>query len=82
MVRVARMRHDIASQRPFHTSQDSPASQPSASPPTARLVRFPCGHVDTEAQLAGRLRERKNALWITCPRCNVIAVAVAIIEPQ
>jgi len=53
---------------------------PPVAQPGGGLVRFPCGHVDSEAQLTGRLRERSNALWIGCPRCNVIAVAVAIIE--
>jgi hypothetical protein len=79
MVRVARMRHDICSSRLVRASQDKPASPPSSTSP---LVRFPYGHVVSEAQLAARLRERRYALWIGCPRCNVIAVAVAIIEPQ
>jgi len=38
--------------------------------------------MDSEALLSGRLRERKHALWVRCPECNVIAVAVAIIEPR
>jgi hypothetical protein len=38
--------------------------------------------MDSEALLSGRLREREHALWVRCPECNVIAVAVAIIEPQ
>ena len=76
------MRHDIRSPRLVRKSQDNPASPPSSPPPSARLVRFPCGHVDSEAHLTGRLRERSNALWIGCPRCNVIVVAVAIIEPR
>jgi hypothetical protein len=50
------------------------------SPPGGRLVRFPCGHMDAEAHLARTLRERKSSLWVCCPRCNVIALAVAIIE--
>jgi len=45
-----------------------------------RLVRFPCGHTDAEAHLARTLHERKSSLWVCCPRCNVIALAVAIIE--
>ena len=48
--------------------------------PGGRLVRFPCGHTDAEARLAKTLRERKTSLWVGCPRCNVIALAVAIIE--
>ena len=55
-------------------------AQPPPSPSGARLVRFPCGHVDSEALFAARLRERKNALWVCCPCCNVIAVTVAIID--
>ena len=50
------------------------------SSPGGRLVRFPCGHTDAEARLAKTLRERKTSLWVCCPRCNVIALAVAIIE--
>ena len=50
------------------------------SSPSGRLVLFPCGHTDTEAHLAGTVRERKNALWVCCPWYNVIALAVAIIE--
>ena len=69
-------------------SQTRPSSQEplgSQRPPSlsgARLVRFPCGHTDSEARLAGRLRERQYALWVCCPECNVIAVVIAIIEPQ
>jgi hypothetical protein len=50
------------------------------APPDGRLVRFPCGHTDAEAHLARTLRESKSSLWVCCPRCNVIALAVAIIE--
>jgi len=38
--------------------------------------------MDSEAHLAGSLRERKNALWVCCPCCNVIAVTVAIIDTR
>ena len=82
MVRVSGMRHDIRSPRLVRESVDSSASQPSSPPTKARLMRFPCGHIDSELQLAGRLRERRNVLWIACPRCKVIALAIAIIEPQ
>jgi hypothetical protein len=47
------------------------------SPSGRRSVRFPCGHTGVEGELARRVRERVNALWVRCPRCNVIAVAVA-----
>jgi hypothetical protein len=57
-------------------------AQPPPSPSGARLVRFPCGHVDFEAHLAASLRERKNAVWVCCPGCNVIAVTVAIIQKR
>jgi hypothetical protein len=65
------MRHDIRSPQLFR--------KPLVA---GSRVRFPCGHMDSEALLFGRLRERKHALWVRCPECNVIAVAVAIIEPQ
>jgi len=38
--------------------------------------------MDSEALPTGRLRERKNALWVCCPCCNVIAVTVAIIDTR
>ena len=57
-------------------------AQPSAPASTPRLVRFPCGHTDSEEHLAGKTRERKDALWVSCPHCNVIAVTVAIIEAR
>ena len=63
------MRHNIRSPQLFR----KPLSN-------GRRVRFPCGHMDSEAFLSGRLRERKHALWVRCPECNVIAVVVAIIE--
>ena len=52
------------------------------SPPGGRLVRFPCGHTDGEARVAGAIRERKTSIWVCCPRCNVIALAIAEIEMQ
>ncbi|PYN48955.1 MAG: hypothetical protein DME00_10280 [Candidatus Rokuibacteriota bacterium] len=57
-------------------------AQPPASASAARLVRYPCGHTDSEEHLAGKTRELKNALWVGCPHCNVITVIVAIIETQ
>ena len=86
------MRRDIRPPRvfrkPLATESQTRPSPPeplgSQRPPSrsrARLVRFPCGHTDSGARLAGRLRERKSALWVCCPECNVIAVAIAIIEP-
>src|SRR5882724_153999 len=39
-------------------------AQPPPSPWGARAVRFPCGHMDSEALLAGNLRERKNGVWV------------------
>jgi len=38
--------------------------------------------MDSEALLAGNLRERKNAVWVCCPGCNVIAVTVAVIQKR
>ena len=75
------MRHDIRSPQLFRKPRVAgPPTGPQA--PNGRRVRFPCGHMDSEALLAGRLRERKHALWVRCPECNVIAVVVAIIEAQ
>src|SRR5713101_2086245 len=72
LVRIACMRRDI-------TRLPGPAVEAPA-PPCGRLVRFPCGHTDPEAHLARTLRGGKNAVWVCCPQCNVIALAVAIIE--
>jgi len=41
-----------------------------------RKVRFPCGHTSVEEDVARRVRERTDALWVRCPRCGVIAVVV------
>ena len=41
-----------------------------------RAVKFPCGHQAAEGDLAARVHERPGAVWVCCPRCNVIAVAV------
>lgn len=82
MVRVASMRNDIRPTDPFRKFSGGGEARPPAIRPDGGLVRFPCGHTDSEARLAGRLRERRNALWIGCPQCNLIAVAVAIIEPK
>ena len=46
------------------------------SPSGHRTLKLPCGHTGAEADLAGRVRERVNALWVRCPRCNVIALVV------
>jgi hypothetical protein len=46
------------------------------SPSGRRPVRFPCGHTDLEHRVVRRLRERGNALWVGCARCNVIAISV------
>ena len=72
LVRIAGMRRDI--------SQMRGRAVEALSSPGGRLVRFPCGHTDPEAHLAKTLRGGKNAVWVCCPRCNVIALAVAIIE--
>jgi len=75
------MRHDIRQPQRFRKPlvTGSPAGPQALN---GRRIRFPCGHLASEALLSGRLRERKHALWVRCPECNVIAVAVAIIEPQ
>ena len=75
------MRHDIRSPQLFRKPLVA-GSLAGPEAPNGRWVRFPCGHMDSEALLSGRLRDRKHALWVRCQECNVIAVAVAIIEPQ
>jgi hypothetical protein len=45
---------------------------------TAAVMRFPCGHAEPEASATGRIRAAAGrAVWVTCRRCNVIAVACA-----
>jgi hypothetical protein len=75
------MRHDIRSPQLFRKPLVArfPASRPA---PYGRRACFPCGHKESEALLSGRLRERKRAVWVRCPECNIIALAVAIIEPR
>ena len=46
------------------------------SPSGRRRMKFPCGHKGAEGDLARRLRERANAVWVRCPCCNVIALVV------
>jgi len=41
-----------------------------------RSLKFPCGHQGAEGDLASRVHERANALWVRCLSCNVIAVVV------
>jgi hypothetical protein len=43
-------------------------------------VRFPCGHMESEARLAGSLRGRGNVVWVGFRWCNIISVAIATIE--
>ena len=69
------MRHSSHSPQPFRKPlvSELPAGSPRpggrvAQPPPslsgARAVRFPCGHMDSEAVLVGNLRERKNGVWV------------------
>jgi hypothetical protein len=45
---------------------------------SAKSMRFPCGHSEPERSAAGRVHARNDrALWIACPRCNVIALVCA-----
>ncbi len=46
------------------------------SPSGRRNLKFPCGHQGAEDDLARRVRERANAMWVRCPCCNVIALVV------
>lgn len=42
-----------------------------------RALRFPCGHTAAERRVAAGVRERPDAVWVRCPRCNLIAIVVA-----
>jgi hypothetical protein len=45
---------------------------------TAAVMRFPCGHSETEGSATGRVRRASGrAVWVACRRCNVIALACA-----
>ena len=68
--------------RPEGSPRRDSVAEPRACASGGRLVRFPCGYTDSEEHLAGKTRELKNALWVRCPHCNVIAVTVAIIETR
>lgn len=46
------------------------------SPSGHRRLKFPCGNQGVEGDLARRIHERVNALWVRWPSCNVIAVVV------
>ena len=77
------MRDHIRRPGPFQKSLPAASvpELPRQRPPSdAKLVRFPCGHTDGEARVAGAIRERKTSIWVCCPRCNVIALAIAEIE--
>jgi len=76
------MRDHIRRPGPFQKSLPAASAPelPRQRPPSdAKLVRF---HMDTEARLARGLRERKNAVWVSCSRCNLISVAVATIKER
>lgn len=45
---------------------------------TGAVMRFPCGHSEPEASAAERVRVADlRAVWIACPKCNLIALACA-----
>ena len=64
------MRLDRHSVRPSSAASTAAAAR-------GHSLRFPCGHVHSEAIVAEQLRERNNAIWIKCPRCNVVALAMS-----
>ena len=42
------------------------------------VMRFPCGHSEPEASVAGRVRRAGGrAVWVACRGCNVVALACA-----
>ena len=54
------------------------ASAQSSMGSRTAVMRFPCGHSEPEASVAGRVRRAAGrAVWVACRRCNVIALACA-----
>lgn len=43
----------------------------------APALKFPCGHVQSAQAVGRRTRGSARALWVTCRRCNLIALMVA-----
>jgi hypothetical protein len=78
---IPRMRQEpIRGPRPPARAVTATARPPSSA--GQRCLRFPCGHTEAEAAVASRLRERPGAVWVGCPRCNVIALTVGRINAQ
>ena len=63
-----------------HAARDNAQAAGPLSPAGRRRLRLPCGHTDVEAGVGRRLRNRPNALWVRCLRCNVVALIVARID--
>jgi hypothetical protein len=59
-----------------NVSVKSGTAAPRAVLPRAGL-RFPCGHVESERETKRRMRTTERAAWITCKRCNLIALVIA-----
>ena len=38
--------------------------------------RFPCGHVEAKKSADARRKLKARAAWLSCRRCNVVAIAV------
>jgi len=37
-------------------------------------LRFPCGHVAGAKVVNRRMRSTPTAVWVPCPRCNLVAL--------
>jgi hypothetical protein len=57
-------------------------SQTTLGRPLSRSVqprmRFPCGHIEAEASVARRLHKRPRALTVSCRKCNLVLLVVAV----
>jgi hypothetical protein len=39
-------------------------------------MKFPCGHLQSARTVGRRTRQTPRAVWVSCRRCNVIALVV------
>lgn len=55
-------------------SHSSSAERTGLSRSGRRRFRFPCGHLESEVTIAGRVRRTDGAAWVRCRACNVIVL--------
>jgi len=56
------------------TATTAAKPQPSPRP----RLKFPCGHLETEAAVEKRTHASGRAVWVRCRSCNLVALAVAV----